>query len=246
MRYKIVNITLATILMSLLVACGNRNNENAAVETDMNQTEAVEMEITSETGTDETQQTVETENNETLQNDSEENVLIAYFSLVEIVPDGADAVSSATPAIGNTEMAAMEIQKQVGGDLFAIKTENEYPVSHSDASAIAEDEMKSDERPVLTTRVENMEQYDTVYLGYPIWWYVEPMAIRTFLEEYDFNGKTIIPFCTSLGAGISESEEDIANLTVGATMKEGITLHTGADDFSEDIASWLSDIGMNE
>lgn len=104
--------------------------------------------------------------------------------------------------------------------------------------------MRSDARPELSGHVENMEQYDTVYIGYPIWWYMEPMAIRTFLEEYDFTGKTVIPFCTTLGAGIGESEENIASLAGGATVLEGITLRTGRQDMSEDISSWLADIGM--
>ena len=171
-------------------------------------------------------------------------ILIAYFSLIDIVPEGADASANATPSIGSTESAALEIQKQVGGDLFAIKTVQTYPVSHREASAIAEEEMRSDARPELSTHVENMDEYDTVYIGYPIWWYIEPMAIRTFLEEYDFSGKTVIPFCTSMGAGVEESVENIASFAGGATVLDGVTLSTGRQDLSEEIAQWLADIEM--
>lgn len=182
---------------------------------------------------------------DTAQNEeTDRKTLIAYFSLVDIVPEGADAVSHTTPSIGNTEYAAMEIQSQVGGDLFAIKTVKNYPVSHSECSDIAEEEMRSNARPELSTHIDNMDAYDTVYIGYPIWWYIEPMAIRTFLEEYDFSGKTIIPFCTSLGAGIVESEENIASLVEESTVLEGITIHTGQQDLSEDITNWLADIGI--
>lgn len=167
-------------------------------------------------------------------------ILIAYFSLSDIVPEGVDAISSATPSVGNTEAAALEIQRQVGGDLFAIHTVQAYPVGHRECSAIAEEEMRSDARPELTTHLENMEDYDTLYIGYPIWWYIEPMAIRTFLEEYDFSGKTILPFCTSLGAGIKESEENIRSLCPDSTVLPGLTLPTGKDDLSDPIAEWLA------
>ena len=82
--------------------------------------------------------------------------------------------------------------------------------------------------------------------GYPIWWYQEPMAIRTFLEEYDFSGKTIIPFCTTLGAGIDESVENIKNLCPDATVLEGIALHTERESFRDSITEWLDKIGMND
>ncbi|MCM1330570.1 MAG: flavodoxin, partial [Ruminococcus sp.] len=147
-------------------------------------------------------------------------------------------------SIGNTEYAAMEIQRQTGGDLFAIKTVKDYPVSHSECSEIAEKEMRTDERPELSSHLENMDEYDVVYIGYPIWWYAEPMAIRSFIEEYDFSGKTVIPFCTTLGAGIGKSEKNIADLADGAAVLEGITLRSERQDFGDDIALWLSDIGM--
>lgn len=169
--------------------------------------------------------------------------LVAYFSLIDIVPDGADAVSHATPSAGNTETAAYIIAELTGGDLFAIRTEESYPVSHSAASAVAEDEMRRDARPVLATHLASIDQYDVIFLGYPIWWYIEPMAIRTFLEEYDFTGKTIIPFCTSLGAGVGRSEENIASLVPNATVLEGVTLRTGRDSRSQ-IESWLGELGI--
>lgn len=171
------------------------------------------------------------------------SVLVAYFSLVDIVPEGADAVSHATPVTGNTETAAAVIAELTGGDLFAIRTEQSYPVSHSAASAVAEDEMRRDARPALSTHLDDLDGYDVIFLGYPIWWYIEPMAIRTFLEEYDFAGKTIIPFCTSLGAGVGRSEDNIAALVPSAAVVEGITLRTGRDSQSQ-IEAWLDELGI--
>lgn len=173
-----------------------------------------------------------------------EKTLIVYFSLADIVPEGADASAHATPAVGNTESAAMEIQKQTGGDLVAIKTVQTYPVGHRECSQIAEEEMKSDARPEISTYIENVGDYSTVYIGFPIWWYQEPMAIRTFLEAYDFSGKTILPFCTTLGAGVEESEENIRTLCPDAAVQKGLTLYTGQESFKEPIEEWLSELGM--
>ena len=174
------------------------------------------------------------------------NILIAYLTMADIVPEGADAVTHATPMVGNTGSAALEIRRQTGGELFAIKTVEAYPVSHSECSAIAEEEMKSDVRPELTGHVKDMESYSTIYIGYPLWWYQEPMAVRTFLEEYDLSGKTIIPFCTSLGAGVGKSEENIRSLCSDATVLKGLTLRTGQDSFEEEIADWIAGLGVAE
>ncbi|MCM1088909.1 MAG: DUF4405 domain-containing protein [Muribaculaceae bacterium] len=190
-------------------------------------------------------ETVE-ENTTVKEAEPDDEILIAYFSLINIVPEEADAVTYATPSIGNTESAAMEIQRQVGGDLFAIRTVQNYPAGHQECSAVAEEEMRSDARPELAAHVEDMDKYNIVYIGYPVWWYVEPMAVRTFLEEYDFTGKTVIPFCTTMGAGIGKSEESIAALADGATILKGMALQTGREDISEEIASWLIEIGMSD
>lgn len=171
-------------------------------------------------------------------------ILIAYFSQARIVSEGADAVASATPFVGNTASAAAEIQKQVGGDMFEIVTVSAYPVSHQEASAIAERELKANARPALSTHMQDVKSYDVIFLGYPIWWYTEPMAIRTFLEEYDFSGKTIVPFCTTLGAGIEESRRDIQSLSPNAIVLEGLTLRTGRQEISRDIAKWLTKSGL--
>lgn len=232
---RIVALCLSALLLFSLAACSNSEQESPASSNSQPQVSQTEQEENNMQSSQQSTVSKETAGGKTL---------IAYFSLVDIVPEGADASAHATPSIGNTESAAMEIQRQVGGDLFAIKTVQAYPVSHREASAIAEEEMRSDARPELSTHLYNMDEYDTVYIGYPIWWYIEPMAIRTFLEEYDFTGKTIIPFCTTLGAGVDESVENIASLADAATVLDGITLRTGREDYSKDISEWLSDIGM--
>lgn len=171
-------------------------------------------------------------------------ILIAYFSLTDGIPDGADAVTYATPRAGNTEAAAFQIKSITGGDLFAIKTEENYPVKHQECSGIANKELKEDARPQLTTHIENIDDYDLIFIGFPIWWYQEPMAVRTFLEEYDFTGKTIIPFCTSLGAGIGESEKNIKKLCPASNVLGGITLNNGKNNYSEQITQWLTELDI--
>ena len=171
-------------------------------------------------------------------------ILIAYFSMVEDVPENADAVTHATPIIGNTESAALEIQKAVGGDLFAIKTVKKYPASHSQCSQIASEELNNGIRPELSTHVNNISDYNIVFLGFPIWVYREPMAICTFLEEYDFSGKTIIPFCTSMAVGIETSVEDIQNLCPGVEVLAGLRLATEQEDYSEQVSDWVRELNI--
>ena len=173
------------------------------------------------------------------------SILIAYFSRAqEIYPTELDGYSAATPRVNNTEQIALMIQEITGGELFQIQTERIYPVDHGENSEIAGAEKEDNDRPVLTTQVQDMAQYDTVFLGYPLWWYTAPMAVRTFLEEYDFTGKRIIPFATSLGAGISESISDIQTLCPAAIVEEGLLLPNSQADRTQDVSQWLIQLGF--
>lgn len=242
---KRIKTILMASMLAALTACGAKESDLSIEITADESMQASSEEVPvpeSNSGQEAVQETKENSLFEEPQ--TGDKILIAYFSLINIVPEGADAVTHATPSVGNTEYAAMEIQRQVGGDLFAIQTVQNYPASHQECSAVTEEEMRSDARPELSTHVEDMDEYNIIYIGFPIWWYMEPMAIRTFLEEYDFTGKTVIPFCTTLGAGIGESEKNIAVLTNGATVLKGLTLRSGKEDMSEEIASWLIEIEM--
>lgn len=238
-------LSLLAFLVLPFSACGNATEISKSMVKSIFPVQTEDMLETSDIEKEESNVCVTNENACNLEN-SERKILIAYFSLADIVPEGADASAHATPKIGNTESAALELQRQIGGDLFAIKTVQAYPVNHRECSAIAEKEMRSDARPKLSAHVNNMDDYDTVYIGYPIWWYQEPMAIRSFLEEYDFSGKTIIPFCTSFGASVEKSEENIKALCPDSSVLKGVTLYTGENTFSEPIAKWLVEIGMEK
>ena len=167
-------------------------------------------------------------------------VLVAYFSRANHLPDGMDAVSGATNKARNTQTVAMVLAALTGGSLFEIVPERDYPVSHTECSQIALEEFEADARPELTTHVENMKDYEIIYIGFPIWRYCEPMAIRTFLEEYDFAGKTIRPFCTSMAVSIDDAQANIVRLCPEATVEDGLRISYNIPDNIEDILSdWI-------
>ncbi|MCD8089408.1 MAG: hypothetical protein LUD81_02085, partial [Clostridiales bacterium] len=173
------------------------------------------------------------------------NILIAYYSLIDIVDENADAVSSATPYSYNTETAAEIIQSKVGGELFKITSEAVYPENHSEASQLAKEQLDGNFRPALTSWIDNIDAYDVIFIGYPIWHQKAPMTVYSFIEEYDFSGKTIIPFCTALGSGISESEKDLREMCPNAKFEEGLSLSTEDSTMADDIEEWLSDINIS-
>lgn len=180
------------------------------------------------------------------------NVLIAYFSVPEDV-DGTDAVSGASVVVedgeklGNTEYVAELIQQTVGGDLFRIETVEDYPLDHDLLVNQAAEEQDEDFRPELATHVQNFEQYEYVFLGYPNWWGDMPMAIYSFLEEYDFGAKTIIPFITHGGSGASRTVDTISELQPGALMmgNELVLSRNDVAESGETVMEWAKGLGIN-
>ena len=148
--------------------------------------------------------------------------------------------------MGNVEYMASIIQSTVGGDLFRIETVEQYPLDHDPLVDQAAQEQDEDARPELSTHIENLEQYDTIFLGYPNWWGDMPQALYTFLEEYDFSGKTIIPFCPHGGSGFSRTESTIAELQPGAIVSEnGLTVSRNDVAGSRDeVAQWAAGFGL--
>lgn len=143
--------------------------------------------------------------------------------------------------VGNTEVVAKIIQEQTGGDLFEIDTIKTYPEDYTETTRVATVEKRNNARPELTSVVDQMDSYDVIYLGYPNWWGTFPMAVFTFLESYDFSGKTIIPFCTHEGSGLGNSERDIRKLCPNANVLPGIAIRGGnAKSSGNSIKSWLS------
>ncbi len=143
---------------------------------------------------------------------------------------------------GNTKGIAQEIQSQTGADIFEIELEHPYSTDYNTVLDQAQHDQNIQARPKIKNTVQNFEQYDTIILGYPNWWASIPMPIASFLEEYDFEGKTIIPFCSHGGGRFGQSLTAIAKLAPNAVMGEPLSVHYSGDDgLPQDIADWLDE-----
>ena len=227
----------------------NDKSEEIADALDSN-TEISNTSVESETFSNEESSAPDTDVSESSEGN---NILVAYFTMPEDVDtEGVDAIAGASIVVdegkimGNVEYIASIIQDTVGGDLFQIETVEQYPLDHDPLVDQAAQEQGEDARPELSTHIENLEQYDTIFLGYPNWWGDMPQALYTFLEEYDFSGKTIIPFCPHGGSGFSRTESTIAELQPGATVSEnGLEISRNDVAGSRDqVVQWAAGFGL--
>jgi flavodoxin len=152
---------------------------------------------------------------------------------------------------GNTRSLAEQIHQVVGGDLFEIKTVEAYPTEYRPTTEVAKRELEANSRPAIAGRVNEIASYDIIFLGYPIWWETIPMPLCTFLEQYDFSGKTIIPFCTYgrglRGSGLGRSADDIKKLCPGANVLDALVIfHFWSGNARGDIANWLLRVGVTQ
>ena len=145
-------------------------------------------------------------------------ILVAYFSRT------GENYGVGVIEKGNTHIIADMIAEQTGGDTFEIAAVTPYPDSYDECTAVAQREKNENARPELTAEVDNMADYDVIFLGYPIWWGDMPMAVYTFLESYDFSGKTIVPFCTHAGSGLSGTVGNIKAACPGTTVLDGLAI----------------------
>ena len=191
-----------------------------------------------------------------LENSSEtgENggVLIAYFSWAEnaVLEEGVDAMTS--PSVsdpGNVQQLAGWIQEETGGELFSIQVTDPYPSDWDTCLERANEERGQDARPALVEpQVENLEQYDTVFLGYPNWWYGVPMALLTFLEENDLSGKDVYLFCSHGTGGLARSVEIITEAVPEANISDNIfdCYEEDAPASQGDIQAWVGELGFSQ
>jgi flavodoxin len=146
---------------------------------------------------------------------------------------------------GNTREIAKQIQQQTGGDLFEIKTVKPYPTDYNECIDVAKKEQQVNARPALADTVKNFTAYDVIFVGYPNWWGTMPQALFTFLEAYDFSGKTIVPFCTHGGGIWGRSLNDLKKLRPDATVLEGLAISGNLVRRSkDDVVKWLQKIGI--
>ncbi|MBS7008681.1 flavodoxin [Anaerostipes sp.] len=141
---------------------------------------------------------------------------------------------------GNTEAAAQIIKKLTGADSFMIEPVQPYSKNYNECIAEAQADQKRNARPELKNWPDSLDGYDTIYLGYPNYWGTMPMAVFTFLEHFDFTGKTIKPFCTHEGSGMGSSLNDIRRLCPGARVEGGLAIHGGSVEKAEHlIKGWI-------
>lgn len=179
---------------------------------------------------EETNTSVISSNNGNIKVPSNAKVLIAYFSWG-----------------GNTEGVAEEIKSQINADLFELKLENPYSSDYNTVLDEAQKDLNSNARPKLANHVDNIDEYDVIMIGYPNWWATIPMPVASFLEEYNFNNKIIIPFCSHGGGGLGQSITDISKIVPNSTLGEPLSIHySGGKTLSQDVSSWLDKNGINK
>lgn len=177
-----------------------------------------------------------------------QTVLVAYFSWADnaVVEGEVDAVSS--PSVtkpGNVEQLALWVQERTGGELFSIRVTEPYPSDWDECLERANEEKADGARPELAQSVENMEDYDVIFLGYPNWWYSCPTAILSFLEEYDLSGKQIYLFCSHGTGELASSVEDIRAAIPNSSISEHVfdVYEEDAASSKQDIETWLEELG---
>lgn len=228
---KVIAVLLSMVMVLGLAACGTSTNqptqtpsaEESASQSTENQAESSSEKPSSDASTNEPEETETPEANG-------HRVLVAYFS-----------------ATGTTEGVAEHIASGLGADLYEIVPEEPYTdadLNYNDDNSRSTIEMNDpNARPAISGSVENMEQYEIVFVGYPIWWGEAPRIISTFMESYDFSGKTIVPFCTSGGSGIGSSARNLEELTSGAAWVSGTRLNGGSSQ--ETVMEWVNGLGLD-
>ncbi|MBK5072661.1 flavodoxin [Budviciaceae bacterium CWB-B4] len=184
-------------------------------------------------------------------NSHAQRTLIVYFSQPENVKlDGVDGISGASilqkngQISGSTQYLAQIIQRHTGGELFRIETVTPYPTQHEPLLRYAEQEQRDNRYPELKTKIDNLADYDRVFIGYPIWWYKMPMPLYSFLQQHDLSGKTLIPFTSHGGSRFSDSLREIKRLQPDARLvTQGLAI--SRDDVADDgtvtrVGDWLN------
>ena len=219
---KAIAILLSLTMILGLAACGN-----SASQTEKPSTEDTSVESKADTNSAENSTDKENTDNQDVQ---DHKVLVAYFS-----------------ATGTTKGVAEHIANGLNADIYEIVPEDPYTdadLNYNDNNSRTTIEMNDpNARPAISGSVENMEQYDIIFVGYPIWWGEAPRIVSTFMESYDFSGKTIVPFCTSGGSGIGSSASNLERLTSGATWLDGRRLN--GSDSQDTVMEWVDSLDLN-
>ena len=219
---KAIAILLSLTMILGLAACGN-----SASQTEQPSTEDTSVESKADTNSAENSTDMENTDNQDVQ---DHKVLVAYFS-----------------ATGTTKGVAEHNANGLNADIYEIVPEDPYTdadLNYNDNNSRTTIEMNDpNARPAISGSVENMEQYDIIFVDYPIWWGEARRIVSTFMESYDFSGKTIVPFCTSGGSGIGSSASNLERLTSGATWLDGRRLN--GSDSQDTVMEWVNSLDLN-
>ena len=225
-------LTLTTVLF--LAACGNSGTQENTSEPPASVSGSTTEETPAPTDTEAPAEepaeepSEEPAESETPTAEDSSSALIAYFSWS-----------------GNTEQVAQIIQQETGGDLFEIAPATPYTDDYNELLDIAQQEQSDKARPELAGQVENWEQYDTIFVGYPNWWSDAPMAVYTFVESYDWSGKTLVPFNTSASGGFGRSLSGLEESAAGASILDGLSFtERTLDDAQSEVTAWLNGLGL--
>lgn len=226
---KIISCLLVFSMIFVFMACGKPSDvteKNVEKQQDIVETERDTNSVSTEGETEESNNSEYTESEQ-----ESSHILVAYFS-----------------ATGTTKGVAEKIAEGLLADIYEITPQDSYTeadLNYNDNNSRSTKEMNDpDARPEIAGSIENMDQYDIVFVGYPIWWSDAPRIVSTFMENYDFSGKTIIPFCTSGGSGIGSSAANLESLTSGANWLEGKRLN--GSDTQETIMEWVNSLELNQ
>lgn len=221
MKKKLISIVLSAVMIVSLAACG-QTSDNTGTQTDPS--------ASGDNGSTQADQAADTGNTtDTGGTSGDSNVLIAYFSWS-----------------GNTADMAGYIQEQTGGDVFEIQPVEPYPEDYSECGDVALEERDSNARPEIQNLPDSLDGYDTLFIGYPIWWHTAPMIIGTFLENYDLTGVDVYPFTQSASMDTEQFDNsmDFVRQSAGnATVHDG--LFVDASD-TEGISAYLTENGFGE
>lgn len=228
---KIAALLISFALLFALSACGSNTNRNVTSVPDLQPSES-ESTATSqpESSNEATESTpagtssgAVSEAGTELQSKS----LVVYFSWS-----------------GNTRNVAESVQQQTGSDIFELVPKTPYSTDYNTVLDEAKTEQQNNARPEIASNIENIDDYDTIYVGFPNWWGDMPMILYTFFDTYDFSGKTVALFCTSGGSGLSNTVNEVKELEPNATITEGLHIGSGASsDPDNAVAQWLETIG---
>lgn len=227
---KVFSILMVLTLLFSLAACGNNGaNEESSSPTQQSsdQSSTPTEESNSQSNSSEPAESSEP-NTSSTPTETGSKSLVVYFSWS-----------------GNTENVAKSIQSQTDSDIFEIVPATPYSDDYDTVVDLAQEEQRNNARPAISGNIENIEQYDVVYVGFPNWWGDMPMILYTFFDTYDLSGKTVALFCTSGGSGLSNTINEVKSLEPNATVTAG--LHIGSSSASNPdnaVSEWLNDIGL--